>query len=50
MPMKAQKTWFINHIRVLDALVNPNGITNHLYKSYFILKAVFHSSPSFILI
>jgi hypothetical protein len=31
---------------VLGALVNPNGITNHSYKPNFVLKAVFHSSPS----
>jgi hypothetical protein len=29
-------------------LVNPKGITNHSYKSNLVLKAAFHSSPSFI--
>ena len=48
--MKAHKTWFINHMKVLGALINPNGITNYSYKPYFISKVVFHSSPSFILI
>ena len=35
---------------MLRALVRPKGMTDHSYKSYFVLKAVFHSSVSFILI
>jgi len=39
--MKAHKTWFINLMKVLGALVKPNGIINHSYKPYFVLKVVF---------
>src|SRR5215831_9403477 len=37
-------------MKVLGALVRPKGITNHSYKPNLVLKAVFHSSPSLILI
>ena len=47
--MKALKTWFINLMKVLGALVKPNGITNHSYSPNFVLNAVFHPSPVFIL-
>jgi hypothetical protein len=44
--MEGHKASFINLIKVLGALVNPKGITNHLYKPNMVLKAVFHySSP-----
>src|SRR3954466_1388411 len=46
--MKARKTSFINLMKVLGALVNPKGITNHSYKPNLVLNAVFHSSPNFI--
>src|SRR3954468_23052338 len=46
--MKARKTSFINLMKVLGALVKPNGITNHSYKPNLVLNAVFHSSPNFI--
>uniref|UniRef100_A0A0A9FFV2 Uncharacterized protein n=1 Tax=Arundo donax TaxID=35708 RepID=A0A0A9FFV2_ARUDO len=48
--MKARKTSFINLMKVLGALVKPKGITNHSYRPNLVLKAVFHSSPNFILI
>jgi hypothetical protein len=48
--MKGLKTSFIKRIKVQGALAKPNGITNHSYKPNFILKAVFYSSPNFILI
>jgi hypothetical protein len=47
-PMKTHKTSFINLMKVLGALVNPKGITNHSYKSNLVLKAIFYSSPNFI--
>ena len=28
--MKCLKTWFINLMKVLGALVNPKGMTNHV--------------------
>ena len=40
----------IRRMKVLGALDNPNGITSHSYNPSFVLKAVFHSSPSQILI
>jgi hypothetical protein len=36
--MKAHKTSFINLMKILGALVNPKGITNHSYKSNIVLK------------
>jgi len=50
LPKNSLKTWFINLIKVLGALVSPEGITRHSYEPYLILNAVFHSSPSLILI
>ncbi|CAJ2661906.1 unnamed protein product [Trifolium pratense] len=44
LPKISLKTWFISLMKVLGALVSPNDITNHSYKPYFVLKAVFHSS------
>jgi hypothetical protein len=41
---------FTNLMKVLGALVKSKGMTNHLDKSNLVLKAVFHSSPSFIFI
>ena len=35
-------------MKVLGALVRPNGITSHSYRPCLVLKAVFHSSPSFM--
>src|SRR5688572_9175790 len=46
-PMKARKTSFINLMKVLGALVNTKGMTNHSYKPNLVLKVVFHSSPNF---
>jgi hypothetical protein len=46
--MKTRKTSFINLMKVLGALVNPKGITNHSYKPNLVLKAIFHSSPNSI--
>ena len=43
-------TWFIVHMKVAEALDRPNVITTHSNKPSFVLKAVFHSSPSLILI
>ena len=43
-------TWFIVRMKVAGALERPNSITTHSNKSSFVLKAVFHSSPSLILI
>jgi hypothetical protein len=48
--MKDCKTSFIKQIKVVSALVNPKGMANHSYNPNLVLKAVFHSSPSFILI
>ena len=50
LPMKYFSISFNNLIKVLEAFVKPNGITNHSYKPSFVLKVVFHSSPSLILI
>ena len=47
-PMKGLKTWCISRMKVLGALVKPNGMTNHSYKPILILKGVFHSSPNLI--
>lgn len=46
LPIKGRSTWFIILINVLGALVRPKGMTNHSYGPSFVLKAVFHSSPS----
>src|ERR671933_2573168 len=40
----------MNLWKVLGALVSPNGMTKHSYEPYRVLKAVFHSWPSAILI
>lgn len=45
--MKGRKIWVITWMKKLSALVSPNGMTNHIQPS-FILKAVYHSSPSII--
>ena len=37
---------FINIINVVGALHRPNGITNHSYKPYMVLKVTFHVSSS----
>jgi hypothetical protein len=50
LPLNARNTWFLKRINVLGAFVSQNGMTNHSYKPYLVLNAVFHSSPSFILI
>ncbi|XP_014524000.1 uncharacterized protein LOC106780253 [Vigna radiata var. radiata] len=42
--------WFIKLIKVLGVLVKPKRMTNHSYKPNMVLKAIFHSSPSLILI
>ena len=49
-PFYSFKTSFINLIKVLGALVSPNGITNHSYNPFLFLNAVFHSSPYLIII
>ena len=38
----------LGFMKVLGALVNPKGMTNHSYKPNLVLNAVFHSSPNFI--
>ena len=48
--MKSLKTSFINIIKVISALDNPNGMANHSYNPSFVLKDIFHSSPSLILV
>ena len=50
LPKNARNTCFIILIKVLGAFVSPKGITNHSYNPYLVWKAVFHSSPSWILI
>jgi hypothetical protein len=45
--MKGLKTSFIKHINMLGALVKPNDISNHSYKSNFILNVVFPFIPNF---
>jgi len=47
--MKGRKTSFINLIKVLGALV-PKRHYYHSYRPNLVLNAIFHSSPSFILI
>jgi len=37
-------------MKVLGALVNPKGMTSHSYNPNLVLKKVFYSSPSLILI
>ena len=49
-PMCDLNTWFIVRMKVVEALDRPNGITTHSNKPSFVLKSVFHSSPSLILI
>src|SRR5436190_12603456 len=41
-PIKGFSTWFINLMKVLGALLNPNGITSHSYNPSFVLNADFH--------
>jgi len=48
--MKGLRTYVITLIEVLGAFNKPNGITSHLHRPSFVLKAVFHSSPKRILI
>ena len=43
-------TWFIVCMKVVGALDRPNGITTHSNKLTFVLKKIFYSSPSLILI
>ena len=49
-PRNGFNTLFISLINVLGALVSQNGIISHSYIPSFILKVVFQSSPSLILI
>jgi hypothetical protein len=41
--MNTCNTWFNNLIKVLSILVSLKGMTNHSYKPYLVLKAIFHS-------
>ena len=47
---KWQNNWVITLMKVLGALDSPKCITNHSYSPSLVLNAVFHSSPSQILI
>ena len=38
--MKALKTWFINLMKVLGALVKPNDITVYSYNPYLVVNAI----------
>ena len=49
-PMKGLKTSFISLMKVLRALDRPKATPSHLYNPYLVLKVIFHSSPSFIII
>ena len=49
-PMKGIRTSFMTCIQVLRALDKPKSMTSDSYNAYLVLKAIFRSSPSFILI
>jgi len=48
--MKFFRTSFMRSIKVLGVLDRLKGMTNRSYNPYLVLKVVFHSSLSFILI
>ena len=40
----------MSFINMLGALVKPEGMTNHSYNPYLVLKVVFQSFPSLMVI
>jgi len=48
--IKGLSTLFNGLMKVLGALNKANGKIRHSHNSFLVLKAVFHSSPSLILI
>ena len=50
LPIKYFSISFINIIKVLRAFFKTNGITSHSYNPSFVLKVVYHSPVSLILI
>jgi hypothetical protein len=48
--INACNIWFIKCINIVGAFVSQNYMTNHSYKPYLVLNAVFHSSFFFIVI
>ena len=48
--MEGLRTSFMRCMKVLGVLDKPKGVIGHSYNLYLLLKAIFHSSPSFILI